>query len=242
MLWPSSQRGRIGISIAIYLLLVCFAEGVKPQAKDTDLPGAQGVDCSDRPVESPNSSLKNDEEKEKNNPAISDDSINNHPTDKSKGFDKDNPEKTTHEEPVNSSNQFKAKKPLRAEFKEYSNKDEMNDFTEERLLEILENIKSLKEEIHNLKEMQQPAANASKRLNDEDEEVAKDSSPDGKDNDEILDEDLKAQAESSKRKWVPQTPMSKEVESSFWGWIIGISIILIFLAFGATFIAIRTYW
>lgn len=255
MRWPSSKRVTIGISIAICVLLANFAEGVKLRKKKTHRPRVQTIAENDRiqekSVDIPESTLKGAEE-EKNNSLATDDFLKESSIDISKGFDKDNPEVMAKQNPEilgKSDNQIVSKKPLRAELVEFSNKDDFTELADERSpisMEILERVKALHQEIENLKKMQITASNDPNKFNGisngGDGEIIKDSSLDDKNDEELLADIQKAQAENSKRKWIPQTPMAKEAESNFWGWIIGISIILIFLAFGATFIAIRTYW
>jgi hypothetical protein len=129
----------------------------------------------------------------------------------------------------------------RAKLREYINTDLDDEQSQIWELEVLERLNVLHREIENLKKMQQPEVKNVEKMNravDEEE----DSTFNGRDDDELLAEAQDAQAETSKRKWVPQAPSPTPMDSNFWGWVIGISIILVFLALGATFIAIRTYW
>ena len=253
MLWPSSRRSRKScLILAFFILGISFTFGTVDEDEQEELPTPQTVNNDSRllleRLEEPKLTME-DENDEKLDPII--ESVKEEETEHKNpsdgiidGFEKDTTGTSAIDLPESTTlNQIEAKKPIRAKIQEFPNTDLEDD--QSHIMEILESLKVLHQEIENLKMMQQPAVKDTEKINRAvDEEEFSPDNPlfSGKDDDELLAEAQRAQAETSKRKWIPQSPTANENDSNFWGWVIGISIILVFLALGATFLAVRTYW
>ena len=252
MLWLCPRRRRNSLFLVILLIGARFTFGATDQDEHADLSTSHTIDDTRLKVENlvEQKQSMNEECNEKLDPHIATEIdgtlTNNSLEDIIDGSGKENDgiiEKTESDVP-----ETKILKPPespprspRAKFREYTNTDMDDEQTQIWELEVLERLNVLHREIENLKKMQQPEVKNVEKINravDEEE----DSTFNGKDDDELLAEIQHAQAETSKRKWIPQAPAPTPMDSNFWGWVIGISIILVFLALGATFIAIRTYW